>query len=63
MMIEPIAHKQPETMLRLSGVTKHFGALAAIAGISLEVRKGEILGIIGRSGAGKSTLILSLIHI
>jgi D-methionine transport system ATP-binding protein len=60
MMIEPIAHTQPETMLRLTGVTKRFGSLAAIADISLEVRKGEILGIIGRSGAGKSTLIRCL---
>jgi D-methionine transport system ATP-binding protein len=45
------------TMLRLSGVTKKFGAYAAIEDISLDVRRGEILGVIGRSGAGKSTLI------
>ncbi|MBK1870559.1 ATP-binding cassette domain-containing protein [Aestuariivirga sp. YIM B02566] len=44
-------------MLRLSGVTKKFGAYAAIEDISLDVRRGEILGVIGRSGAGKSTLI------
>ncbi|TGV78669.1 ATP-binding cassette domain-containing protein, partial [Mesorhizobium sp. M2D.F.Ca.ET.145.01.1.1] len=35
-------------------------ATAALDGISLTVRKGEILGIIGRSGAGKSTLIRCL---
>jgi len=60
MMIEPLSRTQSETALRLSGVTKRFGALAAIDDISLEVRRGEILGIIGRSGAGKSTLIRCL---
>jgi D-methionine transport system ATP-binding protein len=60
MIIEPISRTQAETALRLSGVTKRFGALAAIEDISLEVRRGEILGIIGRSGAGKSTLIRCL---
>jgi len=60
MLIEPISRTHPDTMLRLSNVTKRFGALAAIEDISLEVRRGEILGIIGRSGAGKSTLIRCL---
>src|SRR3954470_3286255 len=60
MIIEPISKTQAETALRLTGVTKRFGALAAIEDISLEVRRGEILGIIGRSGAGKSTLIRCL---
>jgi D-methionine transport system ATP-binding protein len=60
MMIEPISRTQAEIALRLTGVTKRFGALAAIEDISLEVRRGEILGIIGRSGAGKSTLIRCL---
>jgi D-methionine transport system ATP-binding protein len=49
-----------QTMLRLTDVAKRFGAVVAIDGISLEVKRGEILGIIGRSGAGKSTLIRCL---
>jgi D-methionine transport system ATP-binding protein len=54
---EKLAPKPMASMLRLANVTKRFGAVAAIDGVSLEVKHGEILGVIGRSGAGKSTLI------
>jgi D-methionine transport system ATP-binding protein len=50
----------PQDVVRLVEVKRRFGATAALDGISLTVRKGEILGIIGRSGAGKSTLIRCL---
>ena len=46
--------------MRLVDVKRRFGATPALDGVSLTVRKGEILGIIGRSGAGKSTLIRCL---
>jgi D-methionine transport system ATP-binding protein len=49
-----------ETVLRLVGVSKRFGATPAIDGVSFEVKRGEIVGVIGRSGAGKSTLIRCL---
>lgn len=49
-----------EAVVRLSDVRRHFGDTPAIDGVSLTVRKGEILGLIGRSGAGKSTLIRCL---
>jgi D-methionine transport system ATP-binding protein len=47
-------------VVRLVDLKRRFGATAALDGVSLTVRKGEILGIIGRSGAGKSTLIRCL---
>jgi len=49
-----------EDVVRLIDLKRRFGATPALDGVSLTVRKGEILGIIGRSGAGKSTLIRCL---
>ncbi|HSX75116.1 MAG TPA: methionine ABC transporter ATP-binding protein [Shinella sp.] len=49
-----------DDVIRLADVRRRFGATAALDGVSLTVRRGEILGIIGRSGAGKSTLIRCL---
>ncbi|MDP9807966.1 D-methionine transport system ATP-binding protein [Rhizobium tibeticum] len=58
--IEAPPQATAEEVVRLVDVHRHFGATAALDGISLTVHKGEILGIIGRSGAGKSTLIRCL---
>ncbi|CAN7334856.1 methionine ABC transporter ATP-binding protein [Rhizobium sp. LjRoot254] len=51
---------RPEPVVRLTDVHRRFGATPALNGVSLEVGKGEIVGLIGRSGAGKSTLIRCL---
>ena len=44
-------------MIKVSDIEKSFGNLQVLKGVSLEVRKGEILSIIGKSGAGKTTLL------
>jgi ABC-2 type transport system ATP-binding protein len=42
------------------GVHKRYGAVHALAGVSLEVRRGEFFGLLGPNGAGKTTLISAL---
>ena len=46
-----------DTAIELVGVRKHFGAVHAVDGIDLTVRRGEVLAFLGPNGAGKTTTI------
>lgn len=46
--------------IRVQGAVKHYGKLQALAGVDLEIRRGEFFGLLGPNGAGKTTLITAL---
>jgi len=52
-----IATPSGAVLLRATGVAKSFAGVQALAGVDIEVRSGEILGLIGPNGSGKSTFI------
>lgn len=45
------------SLLEISGLSKHFGGIAAVSEVSFEVETGEILGLIGPNGSGKTTVL------
>jgi D-xylose transport system ATP-binding protein len=52
-----------EPLLELRGVSKAFGAVQALYRVDFEVRRGEVMALVGDNGAGKSTLINSVVGI
>jgi D-xylose transport system ATP-binding protein len=47
-------------VLELRGITKSFGSVEALSDVDLEVRRGEVMALVGDNGAGKSTLIKTI---
>jgi branched-chain amino acid transport system ATP-binding protein len=59
----PPSVKHGEPLLVLSNVAVAYGGIRAIKGISLEVRQGEIVSMIGANGAGKTTTLKSIMRL
>ena len=53
----PAKFAEPEVVLRLSNIAQRFGPLLANDAVNLELRRGEIIALLGENGAGKTTLM------
>jgi branched-chain amino acid transport system ATP-binding protein len=51
-----VAAPSGDVLLRVEGVSKTFGGIAAVNGVTFEVARGESVGLVGPNGAGKTTL-------
>ncbi len=49
-----------QSILKATGLSKHYGGVVALDSVDLELREGEVLAVVGDNGAGKSTLIKAL---
>jgi len=54
---DPLRMAESETLLQISDLKVAYGGIQAVKGISLEVRRGELVSLIGANGAGKTTTL------
>ena len=52
-----IAEVDDDLAISVRGLTKSYGAVKALAGVDLDVRRGTVLGLLGPNGAGKTTIV------
>ena len=55
--VNPVAMKSLEGRIEMDGIGFRYGSRSVIRGLSLDIRPGEMIGLVGHSGSGKSTLV------
>src|SRR5712664_1715688 len=56
-MVHRVPANTNDTVLRCARIERSFGGLKALKGVTLDVRRGEIFGLVGPNGSGKTTMV------